>query len=60
MTPTAITNDGTVDLADLAVFVQLWLETGTANPADLDRNRAVDFTDFAILANDWLSQTSWH
>ncbi len=26
--------------------------------ADLDNNLAVDFTDFAILASQWLSETS--
>ncbi len=55
-----ITNDGIVDYNDLAVFSQLWLKTGTNNPADFDRNMAVNFADFAALANDWLRQTSWH
>ena len=55
-----ITNDGIVDTNDLNDFQQFWLDTGSKIPADLNRNNAVNFIDFALLANDWLSQTSWY
>lgn len=55
-----ITNDGIVDLRDLAVFAQLWRETGTNHPADLNRNQIVNFVDFTAFSNEWLRQTSWH
>ncbi len=54
------TNDGIVDFQDFVVFARLWLDTGIHNPADFDRNAAVDFVDFAALADDWLIQTSWY
>lgn len=54
-----ITNDGIIDFNDLDALVDAWLTTGTNNPGDLNRNQKVNQTDYAILANDWLCQTSW-
>jgi len=53
-----ITNDWIVDVNDLKVFVNYWLDGGHCIPGDLNRNLFVDFVDFALLANNWL-QTSF-
>jgi len=53
-----LTNDGTVDFADLAWWAEYSPVGGTECPADLDRNACVDMTDLALLAQDWLAQTS--
>jgi hypothetical protein len=55
-----LTNDGKVDLNDLAAFVNYWLDSGECIPSDLNRNQFVDLFDFALLAEDWLGQTTWH
>jgi len=55
-----LTNDGTVDLADLAQWAEEWLKTGEDQSADLSRDRTVDLIDFAQLAEDWGTETSWH
>ena len=55
-----ITNDGTVNLADIAIFVQRWLETEGNIPADFNRNNEVNLLDYSIFVSDWLTQTSWH
>jgi len=49
-----LTNDWVVDVNDLAVFVDYWLDSGDCIPSDLNRNRSVDFNDFAIWAGHWL------
>ncbi len=55
-----ITNNGISDFNDLDVFSSLWLNTGEQLYADFDRDGDVDFIDFALLAQDWLEQTTWH
>jgi len=55
-----LTNDGKVDSNDLAAFVNYWLNSGEHIPSDLNRNQFVDMFDFALLAQDWLRQTTWH
>jgi hypothetical protein len=55
-----ITNDGTSDLSDLDTFSSLWLNTGEQLYADFNRDGIVDLFDFALLAQNWLAQTSWH
>jgi hypothetical protein len=52
--------DGVVNLHDIAAFSHHWLSEG-ASPAndfferaDMDRNGTVDFSDFALLATNWL------
>ncbi|MHC4389108.1 MAG: right-handed parallel beta-helix repeat-containing protein, partial [Planctomycetota bacterium] len=55
-----LTNDGTVDFADLRDWVQDWLSTGSNQPADLDRNAMASMPDWALFAQDWLAQTVWH
>jgi hypothetical protein len=48
-----LTNDWVVDVNDLAVFVDYWLDSGDCIPSDLNRNCSVQFDDFAIFAEDW-------
>jgi parallel beta-helix repeat protein len=55
-----LTNDGVLDLFDLAPWAENWLNSGSESAADLNRDRIVDLLDFALLAEDWLHQTSWH
>ena len=55
-----LTNDGKVDSNDLAAFVNYWLDSGGCIPSDLGRNQSADLPDFALLAQDWLKQTTWH
>ncbi len=49
-----LTNDWVVDSNDLKVFVGYWLEPGECIPGDLNRSKSVNFSDFALLANNWL------
>jgi hypothetical protein len=51
--------DGNVDRVDLTFFASRWLDINCVGPGwcegtDLNQNKKVDFTDFAILANHWL------
>ena len=55
-----LTNDGTVDFADLGHWAENWLSYSGESFGDLDRNGIVDMVDFAMLAKDWISKTSWH
>jgi len=55
-----LTNDGKVDLDDLAGQVEDWLNSSSDQPEDLDRNGIIDMVDFALLGKDWLKQTTWH
>jgi len=47
-------NDIIVDVNDLGVFCDYWLDSGECIPADLDRSGFVDFADYAILSKQWL------
>jgi len=53
------TNDGVVYFDDLSGQFDGWLTFGRSGPGDLDRNGLTAFPDFAILAGDWLKQTTW-
>ena len=55
-----MTNDGISDFNDIEIFSSLWLNTGESFYADFNRDEIIDFLDFALLAQDWLLQTSWH
>jgi len=48
-----LNNSDLVDYADLMGFVNKWLYQEILLPEDLDKNGVVNFTDFAILANEW-------
>jgi len=63
VTPSALTADlncdNKVNLADLDLFVEQWLEAGCVTPewcsgTDLNRNSKVDFIDFAVFAQQWI------
>jgi hypothetical protein len=50
-----------VDFADLAFFTKHWLQTGCTLPeycngADLDKSGIVNFSDFGLLAEHWLTE----
>lgn len=45
--------DGDVDLADLAIISNHWLETGADIYGDINTDNTVDFLDFSILAKNW-------
>ncbi|MBN1391344.1 MAG: S8 family serine peptidase [Sedimentisphaerales bacterium] len=49
-----LTNDWVIDINDLEVFVNYWLDSGECIPGDLDRNQLVNFVDYAIFAQQWL------
>jgi predicted outer membrane repeat protein len=51
-----LNNDSTVDSADLEIFVVKWLFNEILLAEDFDRNRIVDFKDYAIFADNWLWQ----
>jgi len=55
-----LTNDGIVDFVDFTYWAENWLTTDSDWPGDLDRNSAVDLADLALLADDWLKETTWH
>jgi hypothetical protein len=42
-----------VNLTDLLIFVDWWLEDGPGMPADIDGDDDVDMEDFAALAYSW-------
>jgi len=53
-------DDCCVNLADVSIFVGHWLETGCAGPdwcswADIEKSGSIDFVDFALLAENWLT-----
>jgi hypothetical protein len=53
----AVKVTGIVELYDLDLFSSNWLQTGPNNPADLNHDGKVDFTDFSILAGYWMGNT---
>jgi hypothetical protein len=57
-----LTHGGVVDFEDLEWFLVSWLDSGCNVPdwcegADLDRSGTVDFVDYSILAEQWLSDS---
>ena len=53
--PADLNTDCTVDLTDLMVFANQWLDPSCSGPgcADLDNTTGVSISDFAILADNW-------
>ncbi|MCX5638172.1 MAG: hypothetical protein NTX52_10860 [Planctomycetota bacterium] len=43
-----------VNFNDFTRFAELWLETGSGLPADLDNDKDVDYTDLRLLVDEWL------
>jgi len=54
-----ITNDGIVNFDDFTIQAATWLTYSQDQPADLNRNALTAPPDLALLANDWLNQTTW-
>jgi hypothetical protein len=54
-----LNNDGTVDFLDVGLWAQYWLDVGAELPGDLDRNGTVNMADFALLGQDYSSETIW-
>jgi pectate lyase len=52
------TGNGLVEIADLADFLDLWLESdcGLTAGIDLDDNCIVNFYEFSVLAENWLKK----
>jgi len=55
-----ITNSGIVNLTDMGIFADYWLDSGGNCVVDLNRNQSVDFNDLIIMINEWLNTTSWY
>jgi len=53
-----LNGDCQVNVQDLWIFSQQWLDAGCAGPgcADLDGTNGVSLTDFALLAESWLTR----
>lgn len=49
-----LTNDWVVDVEDLCVWMDHWLDSGICMPSDLNRDHAVTLKDFRLLADNWL------
>lgn len=49
-----LNNDRLVDIADLIIQIEDWLDSAEEQPGDLNRDGRVDLSDVAILAEDWL------
>ena len=54
----AVMGYGAVDAGDLAAMASEWLESGGVT-CDLERDGKVGGEDFALLALQWLEETSW-
>jgi hypothetical protein len=52
-----LNNDRVVDLNDLALFAQYWLENVEYVPSDLSRNAFVDLIDFSFFSDCWQNCT---
>jgi hypothetical protein len=54
-----IVGDCIVDMRDLAELIYKWLNQGDClGRADIDGNNTVNFSDFVILADDWLNNNN--
>jgi parallel beta-helix repeat protein len=50
--------DNDVDIDDLYRFTECWLWTAWRSKADYNKDNIVDFSDFAVLANAWLTENA--
>lgn len=57
-----IDKDFDVDIADLHLFAEAWLNPECGSPANFDEWCKVDYRDFAGLSTNWMSGvvTQWH
>ncbi len=49
-------NNCVVDMADLEIMTDQWLNTGPGLEPDLNADESVDFMDYAILVDAWLDE----
>jgi len=49
----SLNGDDSVGYADIILFIEKWLYEEVLLPEDFDRNGIVNFTDFAIFADNW-------
>jgi len=54
-----INNDGIVNFCDFACAGADWNVNAPHTPGDLDRNKGIAPPDLSLLADDWLTETSW-
>jgi hypothetical protein len=54
-----LNSDCVVDYRDLEIMVGDWLATGPGLAGDLKVDETVDFTDYAVLAYQWLDERFW-
>lgn|GEM_PF-6367877 len=54
-----VTNDGMAHFLDLAELSISWLNVGSSQEADLDRNGRVDMDDYVLFAEAWRARTCW-
>lgn len=57
-----IDGDGGVDIDDVRLFTQDWLDSDCESPANFDLWCIIDLRDFAFLASNWMEGivTDWH
>ena len=55
--PGDLNGDGTVDLNDMALLAEYWLDdpAGSEPYAGVDDDNIVDFMDYALFAQDWMN-----
>ena len=53
------TGDCFVDIYDLDIFANNWLPSTVDPNIDMNKDNKINFNDYAILANKWLSTVLW-
>jgi len=51
-----LSEDCTIDILDLVIWTESWLDDEGPNPADMTGDNNVKLDDFSVLANDWLQE----
>ncbi len=54
-----LTNDGHVNINDIAGFSESWLANTLCLPGDINRNGLVDMYDLVDISQAWFNTTSW-
>jgi hypothetical protein len=54
-----LNGDGVIDMLDVAEFCETWLESGSSE-ADFNQDNKVNFSDWARMAENWLSKAIWY
>ena len=62
--PGDITDDGSVDVEDLAMLSRYWLNADgdgeERTHCDLNHDGRIDIRDFSILSTNWRWEAIWH